>query len=114
MSRLSWVLVFAVAAGCAPVQRIPLEVVPADASLFVDGREVPGSPEAIELRSDRDHTLYFKSPGYRPELRVLESRTDAGEARLEPDAVRVRLRSLRPERREVRIEPDQAPAAPLD
>jgi hypothetical protein len=101
------------AAGCAPTQRVALAVAPAGAVLFVDGEALPAVPEAIELRSDRDHKLFFKSPGYRPELVVLRSQRVDGAPRLDPQDVRVRLTPVAPSGRDVRIERD-APAAPTE
>lgn len=101
------------AAGCAPTQRVALAVAPPGAVVYVDGEALPVVPEAIELRSDRDHKLFFKSPGYRPELVVLRSLRVDGAPHLDPQDVSVRLAPVAPSGRDVRIERD-APAAPVE
>ena len=85
--------------ACAPKQRVPLDLGPGAVELYVDGRRVEGLPNELELRSDRDHKLFVKRPGYLPELVVLESREVAGEETLEPGEVRVRLSPLVGDRR---------------
>ncbi len=54
---------FATNLGCAPMQRIPLDVQPAAATLFLDGHALETVPGELALRSDRDHKLYFKHEG---------------------------------------------------
>jgi hypothetical protein len=93
--------------ACAPKQRIPLEAGPAPLWLYVDGELQPALPDEIELRSDRDHMLYFKKPGYASELVVLESRERDGRARLEPGAVRVELAPRGGSGRDLEIETEE-------
>ncbi len=97
-------IVFATNLGCAPMQRIPLDVQPAAATLFLDGHALETVPEELALRSDRDHKLYFKHEGYRPALIVLISRDEAGEPTLDPPAVRLELEPLRLLGREIEID----------
>jgi hypothetical protein len=75
--------------------------------LYVDGELQAALPEEIELRADRDHVLYFKKPGYAPELVVLESRDRDGRPRLEPGAVRVELAPRAGTGRELEIETEE-------
>jgi hypothetical protein len=102
------------AVACASTQVIPLEVSPHPVTLYVDGEELAALPGALELRSDRDHTLFFKSEGHQASLVVLRSVRHEGGARLEPAQVRVRLRSLSPRRRDLRIEREEEVSAPPD
>ncbi len=97
----------AVALGCAPMQPVALDVEPDAAALFVDGEAVEGRPAVIELRADRDHKLYFKSEGYVSELVVLRTRQGEDGPRLEPDPVKVRLRSRSRGGSDVRIEREE-------
>ena len=78
-------------AGCAPLQRVPLDVGPQRLTLHLDGEAIEPMPSEVELRADRDHALYFKSEGYLPELVVLRTTGAGSAARLEPASVRVRL-----------------------
>ena len=61
------------AAGCAAKQTIPLDCVPKDVTIFVDKKPLDNVPDAIELRTDRPHTLFFRGEGYEPAMLVLES-----------------------------------------
>lgn len=90
--------------GCAPVQVVPLSVEPTPGSLHVDGRAVSPVPDHVELRADRDHKLYFKRDGYRPELVILRSQDGEAGPRLEPARVQARLQPLSPGARDVQIE----------
>jgi len=92
------------ALGCAPLQVVPLEVEPAPGSLHVDGQEVVPVPRTLELRADRDHKLYFKRDGYRPELIVLRSLEDESGPHLVPARVQARLRPLAGGGRDLTIE----------
>lgn len=91
-NALAAVLVLGLSSGgCAPKQRVPLDLGPHPVELYVDGEPVEPVPAEVELRSDRDHKLYVKHPGYVPELVVLETAEVEGRDRLEPQSVRVRL-----------------------
>ena len=103
-------------AGCAlifPFQRVPIEVNPADAEVFVDGKAVGARDRSPNLRADKDHSVFLKRDGYRSELVILRPDRSDGRPRLEPMAVRVDLRPLVPGRDlEVEVErPETAPAA---
>jgi hypothetical protein len=77
--------------ACVPTQQIALQVAPRGATLWVDGQEHPGPPARIELRSDRDHTLFFRARGHRPELVVLRTTRRGGRSVLEPEEVQVTM-----------------------
>ena len=89
--------------GCAPKQRVPLDVNPATVSIYLDGEALEEIPQELTLRSDRDHKLFFKSHGHRSALVVLRSVQGENEARLEPAAIRLRLVPLDPSRRELSV-----------
>ncbi len=89
--------------ACAPKQRVPLDLGPAPVELFVDGERAEELPPELELRSDRDHKIFVKRPGYIPELVVLEAREVDGRDGLVPDRVHVRLQPVVGDR-EIRIE----------
>jgi hypothetical protein len=76
--------VAAVALGCAAKQRVALDCVPHEVEVYVDGRKLDGTPESIELRKDRAHTVFFKGGGYRPHMVVLNSEEVDGQPRLSP------------------------------
>jgi hypothetical protein len=64
--------------GCfASKQPIPLDCVPHEVEVYVDGRLLEGRPDAISLTRDESHKIYLKRPGYAPELLVLEPQPDA-------------------------------------
>ncbi|MFP8873297.1 MAG: hypothetical protein VCB42_01910 [Myxococcota bacterium] len=104
------VLLTLVLVACAPRQQIPLVVDPPEAELYVDGEVVEEPPEFLDLRSDRDHTIFVKSPGHRAELVVLRSVQHPEEVpELNPDSVRVRLELLDPTGRDLLIEEAESP-----
>ena len=72
------------ATGCASKQRLELHCVPQEVTVYVDGRKLEEVPEALELRKDRPHTVYFKGGGFETQLVVLESREDGEEIVLQP------------------------------
>ena len=92
--------------ACAYRQTIPVDCVPEEVEIYVDGRMLDEIPEELTLRADEDHTLFFKGEGYRPELIVL--RTDgADDPKLMPDRLCVKPVFLGVERVvEMEIEPD--------
>jgi hypothetical protein len=90
--------------GCAPRQRVPLELSPLPVEVYLDGVRLENPPAELELRADRDHKLFVKRRGYQPELVVLESREVEGSPQLVPPVVRVRLERRADGAREVEIE----------
>jgi hypothetical protein len=78
--------------GCAAKQSVPLDCVPEQVTVYVDGRALEGSPKTLELRSDEPHKLYFKGPGYEPRMLILEPAPGAdGRQKLHPSRVCVEL-----------------------
>jgi hypothetical protein len=111
--RARWgvtVAVAAVASGCATTQTVDLQCVPDEVTVYVDGRELDGRPESIELRSDKDHKIFFKGGPYEPQMVVLESTGQDGESRLEPAGLcsETRFVKMRPEL-EVSVDPADEP-----
>ena len=99
-------------AGCATKQRVPLECVAEEVQIYVDGRLLEGQPDAIDLRVDEPHKLYFKREGHEPRLVVLQPDAGAdGTLRLEPGDVCVELVPVGLGR-ELTIELDEERAAP--
>jgi hypothetical protein len=100
-------------AACAPKQRIPLDCIPEEVAIYVDGARLEEVPSDLELRSDRPHTLYFKGPDFVPELVVLNSEEIDGKARLSPPEVCVRPRYVQANRN-LTVEIDPAVSAAPD
>lgn len=106
------------ASGCAlifPFQRVAVEATPGDSAIYVDGKPIGVSPKSLNLRADKDHSVFVKRHGYRPELVILRSLRDTGRPRLEPAAVKVTLMPVTPGREvEVEVErpaPGETPPA---
>jgi hypothetical protein len=98
-------------AGCAPMQRVPLDVGPGDVEVYVDGLRVPEPlPAELDLKSNRAHVVFVKKSGHRSEQIVLRSEEPAdGPPRLTPDRVEVELRRETPKGRRLEVELDEAP-----
>ncbi|MDH4016366.1 MAG: hypothetical protein OEV20_03410 [Actinomycetota bacterium] len=112
----------AVAAGCAPMQYVPIDVGPAPVEVYVDGERVAEPlPEQLDLESDRGHVVMIKKDGHRAQQVILRSvEQPDGPPRLEPDALVVELRPETPKGRRLEVELDDetpsdgasTPAAP--
>jgi len=106
----------AVGVACAAKQRVPLDCVPEEVTVFVDQRALEELPESLELRSDRPHTVFLKGPGYEPQLIVLEPRRgDSGRTALHPDHICVELVPVGVDREltlEIEEDADALPGAP--
>ena len=104
------------AVSCAPKQLVPLTSAPSHVTVFIDGeaREME-TPTEIELRRDRDHTLFFKSPGYHPQLVILNSSPEGAwrcKRRLEPEEVSLHLQPLtRGRELEIEVEDGEKPGS---
>jgi hypothetical protein len=107
------ILVFT-AVGCAPMQRVPLDLGPAPVEVYVDGERLPDPlPAELDLKPDRAHIVFVKKPGYRPEQVVLRSVEQAdGPPRLEPEHVALELRRETPKGRRLEVELDDPPPLP--
>jgi len=100
--------------ACAPKQKIALDCVPEEVVIYVDGEPLDEPPPALDLRSDRPHTLYFKGPGLVPELVVLNSGKMDGKAKLSPSEVCVKPRYVQVGRElEMKIDPNVSTAPPV-
>lgn len=105
-ARLGLVLCALGVAGCAlifPFQRVAVQATPGDSAIFVDGKPIGVPPLSLNLRADRDHSIFVKRHGYRPELVIVRSLRDSGKPRLDPASVKVVLLPLTPGR-EVEVE----------
>ena len=102
------VAALALAAGCASTQKVSLECVPSEVSVYVDGRELEDRRGQISLGVDEAHTVFFKGGGYQTQMVVLESQEVDGVYRLSnADLCReVVFTEMRPE---LRIEVEQEP-----
>jgi hypothetical protein len=58
--------------GCAAYQNVGVESDPPGASIYLDGKLVGQTPAKLEIGRDKDHTVFLKREGYKPELVVLE------------------------------------------
>ena len=82
----------ALCAACAPKQRVPLDCIPEEVTIYVDQQALEARPESIELSTNRPHKIYLNGPGYEPRLIVLEPGEDQnGEPTLSPEQVCVEL-----------------------
>jgi hypothetical protein len=100
-------------AAFAPFQRVPIDTAPRDAVVFIDGHQAGKSPMGANLRADRDHVVFLKREGYRPELVVIETQRPEGRPRLEPPEVLIQLVPLDKDRDlQVEIEPPPDERAP--
>ncbi len=94
------VLVFC---ACAPKQKIQLDCVPQEVTIYVDKEPLPEVPDSIDLRADRSHVLFFKGGGYQPAMVVLDSEQGADGPVLSPRDVCLEL-DLVERSRDLRIE----------
>ena len=104
------VVALLLAAGCASTQKVSLECVPSEVSVYVDGRELDDRREQISLGVDEAHTVFFKGGGFQPLMVVLESREVDGKRRLSnADLCReVVFTEMRPELR-IEVEEEGVP-----
>ncbi|MCG8588446.1 MAG: hypothetical protein MJE66_04075 [Proteobacteria bacterium] len=96
--------------GCAPFQTVPLDLTPTSVRVFVDGEPLAPVPAELELRADRDHTVFVKAEGFQPQLVVLRTTREGREDVLEPAAVQVRLEPAAGKGRDLQIESDEEAA----
>ena len=105
------VVAAAAALACATPQRVSLACVPKNVAVYVDGRLVDDSADAIELSKDESHTVFLKGGGYQSQMLVFESRERDGEPELDPVDLcsRVTFIEMQPEVK-VEVEPEAVPA----
>ncbi len=102
--RASAVVLLVLGAGaCAPKQKIHLDCVPQDVTIYVDRDPLPDVPDSIDLRADQSHVLFFKGGGYKPAMVVLDSEEGADGPALSPRDICVEL-NLVERSRELQIE----------
>jgi hypothetical protein len=65
-------LVLCGALGCAAVQFVGVETDPPGAQIYLDGKLVGTTPAKLKVSREKDHMIYLKRDGYRPEPVVLE------------------------------------------
>jgi hypothetical protein len=94
-------------------QTIGLDVGPDPLVVFVDGKRLEEVPNVIELRANRDHTLFFQREGYLSQLVIVRTAEVAGEAQLEPQQVRLRLRRDATTAPSVSVELEEAEPPPV-
>jgi hypothetical protein len=58
--------------GCAAYQNVGVESDPPGAQIYLDGKLVGTTPKQVRVSRERDHMVYLKREGYRPEPVVLE------------------------------------------
>jgi hypothetical protein len=96
-------LLLCVFGACAPKQKITLDCVPKEVTIYVDKEPLPGVPDSIKLRADQSHVLFFKGGGYESAMVVLESEEGEDGPALSPRDVCLEL-DLIERSRELRIE----------
>lgn len=78
--------------ACAQYQHVGVDSTPAGAEIFLDGEKVGTTPARLRIQRDKDHSVYLKREGYRPELVVLTLNPTAdGIDFLTPADVRVQM-----------------------
>jgi len=102
--------VVCLAAACAHKQTIPLDCIPKEVVVYVDGERLDELPSELDLRSDEPHTVFVKGPGIEPKLVVLTSEELEGRSWLSPSSICVQPRLLEV-RRELEFEIDEAAPA---
>jgi len=92
--------------ACAPKQKIQLDCVPKEVTIYVDKEPLPDVPDSIDLRADQSHVLFFKGGGYKPAMVVLDSEAGADGPALSPRDVCLEL-DLVERTRDLQIEVEQ-------
>jgi len=108
----AWLLLAMCLPACAAKQRIALDCIPKQVTVYVDRRAIEPGTREIELRTDEPHQVYLKAPGHEPRLVVLEPQTDAnGRSVLHPPDVCVELVRIGVDR-ELSVEVEKPDAGP--
>lgn len=95
--------------GCAPKQPIPLDLAPAPLVVYLDGERLDEIPEELILRANRDHTVFVKRDGYRPQLVILTTGEVEGEAVLTPDSISLELKRITDTAKALTVELEEVP-----
>jgi hypothetical protein len=102
------VVVSLASVGCAPKQKIPLDCVPRDVTLYVDKERVEELPDELVLRADEAHYLYFKREGYQPVPVVIQTEEGENGPQLTPSNICSEVRFVELERGlELELEQDE-------
>ena len=86
-----WLIAALLLLGCAPTQVIPIHVEPQPVAIYLNGEQLEEPGTRLELKANRDHTLYFKRDGYQSKLVILRTGEIDGEDRLTPERVDLEL-----------------------
>ena len=89
-----WLITALLLLGCAPTQVIPIHVEPQPVSIYLDGEKLEQPESSLELKANRDHTLYFKRDGYKPKLVILRTGKIEGKDTLTPERVALELEAV--------------------
>jgi hypothetical protein len=81
--------------GCAPRQTIPLDCVPREMTIYVDGEALEQVPPSLALRTDADHKIMFKGGGYETRFIALATRESEEGDELAPADICTELRFVK-------------------
>ncbi len=99
-------LLLLAAGGCAHKQSFRLDCVPKDVTIYLDKVPLERVPDAISLRVDEPHVLFFKGEGYEPTMVVLDIEETADGPALSPRDVCLDL-NLAKRSRDLEIEVEE-------
>jgi hypothetical protein len=91
------------AGACAHKQTVRLDSVPKEVTIYLDQEPLDGVHDAIHLRTDRPHTLFFKGGGYEPDMVVLDVEGEGKPQTLSPRDVCAELHLVK-RRRDLELE----------
>lgn len=77
---------------------MPLDCVPREVVLYLDGERIEPVPQSLELRSDRAHQLMFRSEAYETQYVWVEPVQSEGGPALAPANLCEELRFVQVER----------------
>lgn len=99
--------------ACAAKQRVALDCLPEQVTIFVDGERLEPNQDSVELASEKPHTVLFRAPGYAPRMIVIDSQAAAdGTPLLHPTRVCADLVAHTPRmQRRLDLEVDHQPPA---
>ena len=80
------VLALLATSACAHKQRVRLDCVPKDITIYLDKVPLESVPDYVKLRTDQPHIFFFKGEGYESQMVVLDmEETEDGPALTPPD-----------------------------
>jgi hypothetical protein len=95
--------------GCVPKQMIPMDLGPAPLEVYLDGEKLKQVPSELELRANRDHTIFVKREGYRSQLVVLTTVELEGESMLDPGSISLELKPITDTTKALTVELEEVP-----